>query len=139
LSGLAQTDERPITCEERLRACEVQLMLNKADGEKVRQFQLAYDETCKDIDRLQLKIKTLENEIAALRQAGARNINAMSEYLDLIENLDFRVESQRLSYLVRVTDHFYLRFDRNGQIKHAYAPEEYNAVIVKEWESINAG
>ena len=129
----------PVTCEERLRACEVQLMLNTKSGEQVHQHQLAYDEACKDIEALHIRIKTLENEIDALRQTGARNVNAMAEYLDLIENLDFRVESARLKYLVMVTDHFYLRFDRNGQIKKAYAPEEYNNVIKKEWESINAG
>lgn len=108
------------------------------NAEQVRQHQLAYEEVLKHMDALKIKIKTLENEIDALRQSGARNVNAMAEYLDLIENLDFKVESARLKYLVMVTDHFYLRFDRNGQIKKAYSLDEYNAVIKKEWDNINA-
>lgn len=135
---LLEADERPVTCEERLKACEVQLMLNTADAQQVRQHQLAYDEALKDIQALRIKIKTLENEIDALRQAGGRNIDAMKEYMDLIENLDFRVESKRLHFIVATNDHFYLRFDRHGQIKHAYAPEEYNTIISQEWDSINA-
>ncbi len=134
---LLETDERPVTCEERLKACEVQLMLNTADAQQVRQHQLAYEEAIKDIQALRIKIKTLENEIDNLRKEGAHNIDAMFEYMNLIENLDFRVESKRLHYIVATNDHFYLRFDRHGQIKHAYAPEEYNRIITKEWESIN--
>ena len=60
---LKEADERPVTCEERLRACEVQLMLNTKSGEQVRQHQLAYEQACKDIDALQIRIKGLENEI----------------------------------------------------------------------------
>jgi hypothetical protein len=134
---LLEADERPVTCEERLKACEVQLMLNTADKNQVRQHQLAYDQAVKDIQDLRIKIKTLENEIESLRHDGAHNIDAMKEYMDLIENLDFRVESKRLHFIVATNDHFYLRFDRHGQIKHAYAPEEYNNLIAKEWDSIN--
>jgi hypothetical protein len=137
-NGINEVDDRPVTCEERLKACEVQLMLNRADGQQVKQHQLAYDEACKDIKDLHIKIKTLENEIDVLRHTGARNIDTMREFMDLIENLDFRVESKRLHVLVATNDHFYLRFDRHGQIKHAYAPEEYNNVLKQEWDSINA-
>jgi Xaa-Pro aminopeptidase len=135
---LNEVDERPVTCEEKLKAAEVQLMLNRADGQQVRQHQLAYNEAVKDIQELRVKIKTLENEITSLRQAGAHNTNAMKEYMELIENLDFKVESARLRYIIQFNEHFYLRFDRNGQMKHAYAPEEYNALIKQEWDSINA-
>jgi hypothetical protein len=112
-------------------------MLNRADGQQVRQHQLAYNEACKDITELRTKIKALENEITSLRQAGAHNTDAMKEYMELIENLDFRVDSAKLRFIIQFNDHFYLRFDRYGQLKHAYAPEEYNALITKEWDSIN--
>jgi hypothetical protein len=131
LSSLNEVDDRPVTCEERLKASEVMLELNRADAEKVRQFQLAYDQAVQDI-------KILRNEVEALHKAGARNIDAMREFMELIENLDFKVPSARIRFLTDY-EHFYLRFDRNGEIKHAYSPEEYNAVIKREWDEVNAG
>jgi len=113
-------------------------MLNKADGQQVRQHQLAYNEALKDITALKARIKSLENEVSALRQTGARNTNAMVEYMDLIESLDFKVESARLRYIIQLNDHFYLRFDRHGRLKHAYSPDEYDKVIKSEWDTINS-
>jgi len=137
--SLSSVDERPVTCEERLKAAEVQLMLNRTNADQVKQHQLAYDQAVQDIKVLKARIQALENEIDAVRRASQHNINAMAEYLSLIEHLDFKVESKRLKYIIAVNDHFYLRFDKNGQIIHAYAPEEYNAVIKREWDELNAG
>jgi exonuclease VII large subunit len=124
-------------CEERLKACEVMLMLNQTNTDQVKQHKLAYDEALKDIQQLRARIKALENEIANIRQDGAHNVHAMEEYLQLTETLDFKVESKRLYSLVMNFTHFYLRFDRNGQIAKALSPEEYNSVIKGEWDNIN--
>jgi len=58
--------------------------------------------------------------------------------MDLIENLDFKVESGRLRYIIQMNEHFYLRFDRHGGLKHAYSPDEYDKLIKSEWDTINS-
>lgn len=118
---LAQTDQRPLTCEEKLKAAEAAIL----NLQKVL-------ENLKDPAN---KIRALENEVKSLRRLAGRNIDAMSEYLDLIETLDFKVQMSRLMFMTD-NEFVYLRFDRNGQIKHAWTPQEYNRVIAEEWSNL---
>jgi hypothetical protein len=112
------------------------LMLNKTNSEQVQQHYDAYQKACEDTKVLRARIQTLENEVAVLRRECARKVNAMEDYLSLTETLDFKVPTARLRFLMDF-EFIYLRFDRNGEIKHAYSPEKYNDVIKGEWEEIN--
>lgn len=136
-SPLAFAAQGTATCEEKLRACEVQLMLNRNNEQQTTNNRLIREQAEKDLKVAQARIKALENEVRVLREQDARANHVMEEVYSLTEQLDFKVETKRLKYIVLNNDICYLRFDRNGDIVKAFAPEEYERAQAQEWEEIN--